>query len=160
MPNDYLRYSPIHPPIVIEKSHLTEIQEMQDSAKPVTDACRKADEAWQSVLWGFVGFMINRTIGCLPLLQRVFIHPSHIEQYEERAIALGLGGAGLMVLYAIGGILGLHDWSLGVVSWLGIGLLAVAAVAFALCLAHLAIAARHPEKSTGAGFGLLNIQMV
>lgn len=136
---------------------ITDAEDLALSVKPATDELNRADAAWQGNLWRQVGKLIGCILRCFPLFLRVFIRAERVRAHGEHAAQVTGVGVLILVIYALGGIMGFHAWSLGLFSWLGIDLAAFGLVTLAVAAGHLAIADRHPARCHGNGFGLLNV---
>lgn len=94
---------------------------------------------------------------CLPLWQRVFLHPKIIRVHIARTWGATLAGLLLIALYALGGVLGMHHWGVGAFTSAGIFLLALGLATRLLGYLQLLISKARPEKCSGNGFGWLNM---
>ena len=116
-----------------------------------------ADGAAMVIVLAVMACILFLVSSCLPLWQRVFLHPKIIRVHIARTMIATLAGSALILLYAVGGMMGLHNWSVGAFTTVGIFLLGLSLATRLLGYVQLWISHAHPEKCTGNGYGWLNV---
>lgn len=107
-----------------------------------------------AITFYIIGWLIVVSAFCVPLWQRVFMHPIVIKKHLERVLLFLLMVAVILVLGLVGFF---GDDSRDAFVQLGIAGLVFGGLSYVLGHLQLALSERHPDKAAGNGYGILNL---